>query len=144
MDTLFPYTTLFRAHRLRIGAGDAGYHRVAEPQFQQQRAEDIAVAVDHALAVAAQIAAALEALIEHLDHLGHVRRIDAVVDLEALCIGDAHIAQLVVPPLAPDEHRDAIARSEEHTSELQSLMRISYAVLRLKNHNFQHIHTTEA
>src|SRR3546814_9271112 len=29
--------------------------------------------------------------------------------------------------------RSAIARSEEHTSELQSLMRISYAVFCLKN-----------
>src|SRR3546814_938703 len=36
-------------------------------------------------------------------------------------------------------------RSEEHTSELQSLMRISYAVFCLKKHNSdiikQHIHT---
>src|SRR3546814_6655983 len=34
-------------------------------------------------------------------------------------------------------------RSEEHTSELQSLLRISYAVFCLKNktHNHQHIHT---
>src|SRR3546814_7430372 len=50
--------------------------------------------------------------------------------------------------------RDAdIARSEEHTSELQSLMRISYAVFCLKKknkpkkttiHNVQHItHTTQ-
>src|SRR3546814_7470611 len=30
-------------------------------------------------------------------------------------------------------------RSEEHTSELQSLIRISYAVLRLKNNITQHI-----
>src|SRR3546814_8883866 len=30
------------------------------------------------------------------------------------------------------EHLDAILRSEEHTSELQSLMRISYAVFCLK------------
>src|SRR3546814_2744106 len=29
-------------------------------------------------------------------------------------------------------------RSEEHTSELQSLMRISYAVFRLKNKNDKH------
>src|SRR3546814_10449834 len=29
-------------------------------------------------------------------------------------------------------HRDAVERSEEHTSELQSLMRISYAVFCLK------------
>src|SRR3546814_4642580 len=38
------------------------------------------------------------------------------------------------------------ARSEEHTSELQSLMRISYAVFCLKkknkNHNIKQYHTT--
>src|SRR3546814_4194274 len=114
-----------------------------------------------------------------------MRRIDAVVDLEALRVGDAHRAQLFVQSLAPDEHRDSVTtvaklnrgaqhdflfafgeddalgivargfigerenrrgrvepraqpgaifaqRSEEHTSELQSLMRLSYAVLRLK------------
>src|SRR3546814_7392108 len=32
----------------------------------------------------------------------------------------------------------AIVRSEEHTSELQSLMRISYAVFCLKNKNQSH------
>src|SRR3546814_3440141 len=31
-----------------------------------------------------------------------------------------------------DLHREPVARSEEHTSELQSLMRISYAVFCLK------------
>src|SRR3546814_6408040 len=31
-----------------------------------------------------------------------------------------------------DQAREAVARSEEHTSELQSLMRISYAVFCLK------------
>src|SRR3546814_1378712 len=39
---------------------------------------------------------------------------------------------------------DRIARSEEHTSELQSLMRISYAVFCLKTNNilstFKHTH----
>src|SRR3546814_1362042 len=33
-------------------------------------------------------------------------------------------------------------RSEEHTSELQSLMRISYAVFCLKKHTSKNIHTT--
>src|SRR3546814_4257819 len=33
-------------------------------------------------------------------------------------------------------------RSEEHTSELQSLMRISYAVFCLKKKNIQHIYCT--
>src|SRR3546814_5263470 len=35
----------------------------------------------------------------------------------------------------------AIGRSEEHTSELQSLMRISYAVFCLKKNNHTIIHT---
>src|SRR3546814_9766835 len=34
-------------------------------------------------------------------------------------------------------------RSEEHTSELQSLMRISYAVFCLKNKNHNNIHYTK-
>src|SRR3546814_1812624 len=43
-----------------------------------------------------------------------------------------------------DEIMLGIIRSEEHTSELQSLMRISYAVFCLKKKNnkkFTHIHT---
>src|SRR3546814_8203418 len=36
----------------------------------------------------------------------------------------------------------ALARSEEHTSELQSLMRISYAVFCLKKKNKTYIRTT--
>src|SRR3546814_9530855 len=40
------------------------------------------------------------------------------------------------------QRRDHIGRSEEHTSELQSLMRISYAVFCLKKKSMiQHIHT---
>src|SRR3546814_2961286 len=35
----------------------------------------------------------------------------------------------------------SILRSEEHTSELQSLMRISYAVFCLKKKNILHTHT---
>src|SRR3546814_4816132 len=44
--------------------------------------------------------------------------------------------------IADDHHRRATDRSEEHTSELQSLMRISYAVFCLKkktNKTTQHI-----
>src|SRR3546814_3750783 len=36
------------------------------------------------------------------------------------------------------------ARSEEHTSELQSLMRISYAVFCLKKKKNKHQHTTDS
>src|SRR3546814_7600691 len=47
----------------------------------------------------------------------------------------------IVQPV-DDGGRDSIGglveRSEEHTSELQSLMRISYAVFCLKKHNTRH------
>src|SRR3546814_10406895 len=43
---------------------------------------------------------------------------------------------LAVPPSADDQ------RSEEHTSELQSLMRISYAVFCLKKKNIQSKYNT--
>src|SRR3546814_4103864 len=53
----------------------------------------------------------------HLDLLGHSQHLPTGVPV-------------VVAPTAPDQ-----ARSEEHTSELQSLMRISYAVFFLKKQN---------
>src|SRR3546814_5196665 len=45
-------------------------------------------------------------------------------------------------PLAGAGRRSDLARSEEHTSELQSLMRISYAVfcLKKKNHHTKNIY----
>src|SRR3546814_3658968 len=42
---------------------------------------------------------------------------------------------------AVDAHEVAILRSEEHTSQLQSLMRISYDVFCLKTKNTTHYHT---
>src|SRR3546814_5683899 len=42
---------------------------------------------------------------------------------------------------APDPKASGMSRSEEHTSELQSLMRISYAVFCLKKKNIQPIQT---
>src|SRR3546814_2234785 len=52
-----------------------------------------------------------------------------------------HYDQLKLRPDGPpDEHacRPDAVRSEEHTSELQSLMRISYAVFCLKKQKKQH------
>src|SRR3546814_10728715 len=48
--------------------------------------------------------------------------------------GGAEVA-VAVPPVARAGGRAAKARSEEHTSELQSLMRISYAVFCWKKKN---------
>src|SRR3546814_3036600 len=61
---------------------------------------------------------------------------------EAWLVGDADLlfAPLWQPPLPGAAHlrrADTMERSEEHTSELQSLMRTSYAVFCLKQNNTQ-------
>src|SRR3546814_4690193 len=48
------------------------------------------------------------------------------------------LGELLVPARPAHGIRRFGARSEEHTSELQSLMRISYAVFCLKKKNKQH------
>src|SRR3546814_2687051 len=45
------------------------------------------------------------------------------------------IARICAPPLVSGN----MTRSEEHTSELQSLMRISYAVFCLKKKKYNHV-----
>src|SRR3546814_4747295 len=55
----------------------------------------------------------------------------------ASCPAPAAPAQRRSPPSARCAGQDA-ARSEEHTSELQSLMRISYAVFCLKKKTHEH------
>src|SRR3546814_5686308 len=112
-DTLFPYTTLFRS----LGtAGKPQGHAV----FPGDRGE-------------------------HADRRDDVERAadgDAADDLRAqyrpgpalagLALGDPVL--LVVVEVRRHVARIAL-RSEEHTSELQSLMRISYAVFCLKKKN---------
>src|SRR3546814_7618042 len=44
----------------------------------------------------------------------------------------ARLLTTVVVAIRSSRRRDCVSRSEEHTSELQSLMRISYAVFCLK------------
>src|SRR3546814_8223706 len=56
------------------------------------------------------------------------RLLEPVVPVHLVRVGPI---ELPAPALA----RRAVARSEEHTSELQSLMRISYAVFCLKKKN---------
>src|SRR3546814_1292663 len=100
-DTLFPYTTLFRSHRVALTRGFAS---CASP-------------------------APLEACRSRRSAPGFDRR---------LRHARAHGHDLWDPPAAVRACRlggggqPGGARSEEHTSELQSLMRISYAVFCLK------------
>src|SRR3546814_10407869 len=101
-DTLLPYTTLFRS---------------LQPLDLRHARGDVTVVLAFLDAIETLRPAMLE---QHADR----RRAFGQVVRQA-----PHAAEGVV-----DEHRmiPGIERSEEHTSELQSLMRISYAVFCLQ------------
>src|SRR3546814_1094235 len=109
-DTLFPYTTLFRSLAPAADLGGNLTHLLLVD------AADLDRGVVRGL---------------DLDAFRH-REIDVVriaeLQLQGLALGVGAVTD------AGDEQllRKALCRSEEHTSELQSLMRISYAVLCLK------------
>src|SRR3546814_3754743 len=105
-DTLFPYTTLFRSLDIATGA-------VIGKCYKRHRAT------------------------EFLDFL---KLIDAAIpkgpDVHLVMDNYAtHKTPKIKAWLARRPHWHAHFRSEEHTSELQSLMRISYAVFCLKKKN---------
>src|SRR3546814_10451811 len=109
-DTLFPYTTLFRSDEI---------HQSDHRRFRCQ----IAQVLDIFLVAGAVIADAF--------HDGaHRRAAAAIVTLDQ--IGNLRAQPHLDPYRAPGGQRHRLRRSEEHTSELQSLMRISYAVFCLK------------
>src|SRR3546814_1895428 len=77
---------------------------------------------------------------EMLDQVLHIARITPDIDLDVMQPDqtlDALLARLVtgLGETFDTERPDRVLRSEEHTSELQSLMRISYAVFCLKKKN---------
>src|SRR3546814_9681881 len=119
-DTLFPYTTLFRS-------GDAEHAEQALADHQVDR-----VVLDQEDPRAAQGGGVVAAG----DHGGCRRGGSFALQAVGSGGGRARVgqrrAQVRVGRL-PAQQRDlALERSEEHTAELQSLMRISYAVFCLK------------
>src|SRR3546814_10337903 len=126
-DTLFPYTTLFRSNHT------PGPWR-ADPYNDIRTSPDgckIAAVVTHygTLNAADANARLIAAAPDLLDALTEARRIirarasRSASECRFLDAADAAIARATSNPKE---------RSEEHTSELQSLMRISYAVFCLK------------
>src|SRR3546814_4485999 len=106
-DTLFPYTTLFRSEAARVlKAG-------GQALFVDGRSPGLPLLDTHLQAI------------ELLRDPSHVRDYAAAEWLSAL-----ESAGFV--PLSVSTHQLRMDRSEEHTSELQSLMRISYAVFCLQ------------
>src|SRR3546814_5750855 len=104
-DTLLPYTTLFRSRRDAAQGAGAG----RDPGVSARR--------DPCLGAAAR----REHLLLHHHHL-----LDHVLDRSG---------RREPQPRAQRDPDRRDRRSEEHTSELQSLMRISYAVFCLKKKN---------
>src|SRR3546814_7619800 len=116
-DTLFPYTTLFRSSAVERVARRAFHHAV-----EQVLARDLSPLFS-----------------THQDRIGaQVRRLSLIINGRTLAASHMravrHFADHDIDVdlrAATDDER----RSEEHTSELQSLMRISYAVFCLKKTN---------
>src|SRR3546814_2796799 len=127
-DTLFPYTTLFRSDRItgsaiqlltiaaHFEASDRAVVNLIRPIHQAHCAEMCIGARKAEVVGDARAAMRLDRIVGDLQRHMRPRHLD---------------------------HRDFRLRSEEHTSELQSLMRISYAVfcLKKKTHK-QNDHTT--
>src|SRR3546814_5366907 len=121
-DTLFPYTTLFRSRRRNAGDGARAW-RGDQPLSRCRRLS----------------AGRRDSPAPALPHLLPRRR----------CAADDGTVRVMTPGLTLKTYEegernamsDAMERSEEHTSELQSLMRISYAVFCLKKKNKQKLST---
>src|SRR3546814_5871807 len=111
-DTLFPYTTLFRSLDRLAVLGQRHHQRIQAPDDRRHGAVGQAhFGVEEELAGLEQRYRRGEQFLEPL-----------AADL-GLLFG-AELDRLYL--------RHPVVRSEEHTSELQSLMRISYAVFCLK------------
>src|SRR3546814_1718658 len=123
-DTLFPYTTLFRSElQDRVVPFDGDTARSIIEQSLGRAIDDAYADFDTVPLASASIAQV---------HAATLR-----------AEGDAPRREVVVMVLRPGIERQIAAdiRSEEHTSELQSLMRISYAVFCLKKQNKLTKHT---
>src|SRR3546814_1970912 len=116
-DTLFPYTPLCRSPR--ADRGRAGLRHLFDLCVQAE-------AFGHLLELAA-LPLPVDRFERGLQHLVAIGLGEAA---------DCQLLRLDRAIAAHEQDRDILRpRSEEHTSELQSLMRISYAVFCLENKN---------
>src|SRR3546814_1466666 len=127
-DTLFPYTTLFRSVA-RGGCPLWSPHALLEPEngrvhFRQPQ--------PHPHHQPRADAADVEGRLFLRGQAGCQRRSHPVRRHQARCPRDDRRRST---SLRHAVRQPALARSEEHTSELQSLMRIAYAVFCLKKQN---------
>src|SRR3546814_974014 len=112
-DTLFPYTTLFRSHIHYLSTAVMNTMRELAPSFRKERLRKGELDDDTG---------------------GRERFWHNTCSQCKTRIDDTRKDSNVCSHLP----RSSTERSEEHTSELQSLMRISYAVFCLKNKKSNH------
>src|SRR3546814_4038630 len=112
-DTLFPYTTLFRS--IRITDDQVENSRVRQFRYRSRRMRYRLPKQREAVFEGGAAVAGIFALRSHTERLGEIFLMQT------------------------DELAAGASRSEEHTSELQSLMRISYAVFCLKKKKQKYI-----
>src|SRR3546814_7741612 len=117
-DTLFPYTTLFRSlvDRQLRGLRQARAELGERIRQVLQRIDAVATEIE-----LLQLAAGIQPRLGNAVDLFLRRRDHRLRGTRAPGVGRA----------------DTVARSEEHKSELQSLMRISYAVFCMKKKRIQ-------
>src|SRR3546814_4118935 len=129
--TLFPYTTRFRSPELAdlLALDDAGFREILSGSPIKRIGRDRMVR--NALIAAGNSAdeRLLPQVMALLDDPAPVVRGAAAWAL--LRLDPEHFAEARMLRLPVETEADVL-RSEEHTSELQSLMRISYAVFCLK------------
>src|SRR3546814_5874454 len=140
-DTLFPYTTLFRS------AEEIAPLRAAERRDHHAERARIVEAEEHRLAVGTDHAQEAAQVVTHCVQVGPRRGAQHDAPVRVPAFAQDRVGEAVVRAQADQvrrgrfQHRVEVAgkqagiRSEEHTSELQSLMRISYAVFCLKKKN---------
>src|SRR3546814_5939617 len=124
--TLFPYPPLFRSRSTAINEEIkvAAVHAIANLVHEKDVPEEVRHAYEG------------EALTFGPDYIipkpNDPRLLGLVSAAVARAAVDSGVARKGYPSHYPLKSVDDIFRSEEHTSELQSLMRISYAVFCLK------------
>src|SRR3546814_2345208 len=133
-DTLFPYTTLFRSLAKRTTDKGATVQLVDDYGHHPKELEAVFAAArggwpDRRLVVAFQPHRYSRTRDLFDDFSSVLSSVDALVLTEVYPAGEAPIAGADARSLA---RAIRTRRSEEHTSELQSLLRISYAVFCLK------------
>src|SRR3546814_6799012 len=114
-DTLLPYTTLFRSHHLVD---------LVLQLLRRHLHRDVEVGLLGAQgAVDGRRVGVLEGMVLHVLGVDGQRRLRGFLGHARLLLSRARLAITDRPAKQPRQRR-----SEEHTSELQSLLRISYAV----------------